>query len=95
MSENLRIAARLRETANRLGRQHGRDAFRAEAFRRAAESVEKSPRPLRDIFERHGPGALQELPGIGPRIAGAVIEMLLSSSRYPRSPHDKRRRESL
>jgi hypothetical protein len=42
-SENLRIAARLREAGARLEEQ-GANAFAATAFQRAADTVERWPR---------------------------------------------------
>ena len=74
-SENLRIAARLREGAERLAQQ-GANAFAATAFQRAADTVEGWPCPLREIYERRGEAGLRELPGIGRGIARAIVEML-------------------
>lgn len=77
MNDNQRIAARLREAAERL-EERGDDAFRSTAFHRAADTVERWPRSLREIHERLGPSGLQELPGIGPGIGAAIAEMLLT-----------------
>ena len=74
-SENLRIAARLREAAERLAQQ-GANAFRAAAFQRAAETVERWPYPLRELYERRGEAGLRQLPGVGRGIARAIVEML-------------------
>ena len=76
-SENLRIAARLREAGERLGEQ-GANAFAATAFQRAADTVERWPCALRELYERRGEAGLRELPGIGRGIARAIAEMLLT-----------------
>jgi len=76
-SENLRIAARLREGAERL-EQEGANAFAAAAFRHAADTVERWPCALRAIYELRGEAGLRELPGVGRGIARAIAEMLLT-----------------
>jgi putative hydrolase len=75
MDDNLRIAARLREAAERLEEQ-GENAFRVGAYRRAADTADHCDVPLREIFRARGAQALRELPGIGPGIAAAIAEML-------------------
>jgi putative hydrolase len=77
MDENKRIAACLREAAERL-EACGNNAFRAGAFRRAADVVEASPRSLREVYERYGITGLEEMPAIGPGIAAAIVEMLMT-----------------
>ena len=96
--ENRRIAERLREAAERLEKQ-GDNAFRVAAFLRAADTIEQWPRSLREIYDRHGPSGLEELPGVGTGIAGAIAEMLttgrwkrLERLRNPsRAPHGPER----
>ena len=73
--ENARIAANLREAGERL-HETGANAFKAAAYLRAAEVVEHWPRELREIYERYGPARLEDLPGVGRGIAGAIAEML-------------------
>lgn len=73
--ENIRIAANLREAGERL-QESGANAFKAAAYLHAAEVVEHWPRELREIYERYGPAGLEDLPGIGRGIAGAIAEML-------------------
>ncbi|TAK84445.1 MAG: hypothetical protein EPO20_14430 [Betaproteobacteria bacterium] len=75
MYDNLRIAARLREAAERLEEQ-GDNAFRVGAYRRAADTVDHCDTPLREIFDARGGSGLRALPGIGPGIAAAIAEML-------------------
>jgi hypothetical protein len=76
-SENLRIAARLREAGERLAQQ-GTDAFAAAAFLRAADTLERWPCALREVYERRGEAGLRELPCVGRGIARAIVEMLLT-----------------
>jgi len=75
MYDNLRIAARLREVAERLEDQ-GENAFRVGAYRRAADTVDHCDIPLRELFGARGVQGLRELPGIGPGIAAAIAEMV-------------------
>jgi DNA polymerase/3'-5' exonuclease PolX len=75
MYDNLRIAARLREAAERLEEQ-GENAFRAGAYRRAGDTVDHCDFPLGELFAARGEAGLRELPGVGPGIAAAIAEML-------------------
>lgn len=75
MYDNLRIAGRLREAAERL-EEHGENAFRVGAYRRAADTVDHCDVPLREIHDARGAHGLRELPGIGPGIAAAIAEMI-------------------
>jgi DNA polymerase/3'-5' exonuclease PolX len=75
MYDNLRIAARLREAAERLEDQ-GENAFRVGAYRRAADTVAHCEVPLREIYGARGAPGLRALPGVGPGIAAAIAEML-------------------
>lgn len=72
MYDNPRIAAELRQAADLV------DDFRGAAFRRAAATVEASPRSIRELYARGGSAALEALPGIGRGIAGAIAEMLVA-----------------
>lgn len=71
------IAERLREVAALLDEQ-GANPFRAKAYRRAAETLERLESDVRGLFDAGGIAALEELDGIGPGIAAAVGEMLVS-----------------
>lgn len=75
MFDNLRIAARLREAAERLDEQ-GDNAFRVGAYRRAADTVDHCDVPLREIYGARGTAGLRGLPGVGPGIAAAIAEMV-------------------
>lgn len=72
---NQLIGDRLREAAELLERQRA-NPFRVRAYREAAQAVAGHPEDLREIYERDGIEGLDALPGIGPRIAAAVAEML-------------------
>jgi DNA polymerase (family 10) len=75
--ENAQVAAQLREAAALLQAQ-GSSPFRVGAYRKAADSVARERRPLRELFDVKGRAGLQALPGVGPGIAAAVAEMLVS-----------------
>jgi Holliday junction resolvasome RuvABC DNA-binding subunit len=75
--DNAWIAQRLREMAQLLQAQGG-NPYRAVAYRNAAETVARLPRDVRELFEHEGLAGLDALPGVGPRIAAAVAEMLAS-----------------
>ena len=72
---NPQIAALLRETADLLEAQEA-NVFRVRAYRRAAETIEQSTRPMVDILEEGGPEALIEIPSIGSGIAHAIAELV-------------------
>jgi hypothetical protein len=76
-AENQRIAERLREAAALLEAQDA-SPFRAGAYRRAADVVARTEKPLREMFEREGREGLQALPGIGAGISSAIAEMLIT-----------------
>jgi hypothetical protein len=72
---NQAIADRLREAADLL-EQQAANPFRVRAYREAAHTVSGLGRGLGEIHERDGVAGLDALPGIGPRIAAAIAEML-------------------
>jgi len=68
------IAEQLRELAARLeldGVPHT-----PRAYRRAAETIEESKRSVEDIYAEQGAPGLEDLPGIGPHIAGTLGELI-------------------
>jgi len=75
--ENAQIAAQLREAAALLQAQEG-NPFRVGAYRKAADVVARARRPVRELFDAQGRAGLQGLPGVGPGIASAVAEILLT-----------------
>lgn len=72
---NASIAEALREMALLLEAQAD-NPFRVSAYRRAADTIARLPRSLREIHASADVGGLDELPGVGPRIAAAIVEML-------------------
>jgi hypothetical protein len=58
--------------------QQGANPFRVGAYRRAAETVARLDRDLRDIVAVEGADGLTALPGIGRGIAAAIDEILRS-----------------
>jgi hypothetical protein len=72
---NQLIADRLREAADLL-EQQAANPFRVRAYREAAQTVAGLGRDLAEIHERDGVAGLDALPGVGPRIAAAIVEML-------------------
>ena len=74
-AENAGIAANLREMAALLDAQGG-NPYRAAAFARAAQTLDRLDTSLHDIFAREGETGLDALPSIGPGIASAIGEML-------------------
>lgn len=73
----MQIAAQLRE-AGALLQAQGSNPFRVGAYRKAADAIAREPRPLRELFDAKGRAGLEVLPGIGPGIAGAIAEMLVT-----------------
>lgn len=73
--DNGEVAQALREMAVLLEAQ-GDNPFRVAAYRRAADTVARLSRPVREILDAAGLAGLDELPGVGPRIAAAIAELL-------------------
>ena len=74
---NERVAERLREAAQLLGDQDA-NPFRIRAYRNAGDNIEHLTRDVRAIFEQGGIDGLEEIDGVGPGIAAAIVEMLVS-----------------
>lgn len=72
---NATIAQALAEMAALLEAQ-GDNPFRVAAYRRASETVAQLGSSLREIHRSGGVAALDALPGVGQRIAAAIVEML-------------------
>jgi hypothetical protein len=72
---NQRVADRLREAAKLLEQQQA-NPFRVAAYRRAAETVAGLDEDLAALLEREGIEGLEALPGIGPRLATAIAQMV-------------------
>jgi len=72
---NAWIATRLRQAADLLTVQDA-SPFRATAYRRAADTIAGLDKDVRAVAEAGGQSALDAIPGIGPSIAAAIMEML-------------------
>ncbi len=69
------IAARLREAADLLAAQAS-DPFRVAAYRRAAETIAALDRDIGELALSGGFDAVDAIPGVGPTIAGAVMQLV-------------------
>jgi hypothetical protein len=78
---NQDIALRLEEVAHLLHKQDA-NRFRVDAYRRAAQTVRSLDEPIADLYHREGLDGLERLPTIGPTIARAIREMVLTGF-YP------------
>lgn len=74
---NADVAARLEEVAQLLQQQDA-NPYRVEAYRRAAETVRGLPRSVADIYQQEGLQGLDSIPTIGPAIARAIRELVLT-----------------
>ena len=74
-SDNAWIAQCLREMADLLDAQAG-NPYRAAAYRKAAQTLAQLGSDVRELFDLEGIEGLDALPGVGPRIAAAIAEML-------------------
>ena len=70
--ENSEIAERLDSFALLL-ELVGSNRYTARAYRRAAETIRAAPMPVEELVRE---GVVQELPGIGPGIAGRLEELV-------------------
>lgn len=77
----MQIARRLEEVAELLGAQ-GANEFRVQAYRRAANTLRRLPKPVEGIYGEEGLEGLRMLAGIGPRLAGAIRD-LIQTGRLP------------
>ncbi len=69
------IATRLQEQAKQLRRQHD-NLYRVKAYRQAAEALMRLEAPAEDLYNEHGRHALEEVPGIGKRLAKRIAHYL-------------------
>lgn len=77
LQENQAIADKLREVASLLEAQ-GASPFRAGAYRKAAHTIARLTRPVREVFDADGVTGLDALPHIGEGIARAIAEILIT-----------------
>jgi len=73
--ENKLIAESLREAAVLLEQQRA-NPFRVGAYRKAADTVEELPLDIGIIFRTDGLDGLMRLPGVGPQIGSAIVELI-------------------
>lgn len=73
---NEAIGNRLDEVALLLSEQ-GANRFRSEAYRRAANVVRQTARPMTEIFAAEGLEGLESLAGIGPSIGRSIRDLVL------------------
>jgi DNA polymerase (family 10) len=81
LSENHKVAARLREVAELLEEQ-GANRFRVRAYRTGADTLERLQTPVSHIVQEQGTEGLQNLPGIGVSLARS-IHTLVVTGRLP------------
>jgi hypothetical protein len=74
---NARIAARLDEVADVLEEQ-GANRYRVRAYRRAAETLLRLPRPASDLLGEGGLVGLEALPGIGESLARSIRDLVVT-----------------
>lgn len=75
------IATRLEEVATLLEHQHA-NPYRVEAYRRAAQTLRRLPKPASDILRKEGLDGLIHLPTIGVSIARS-IRALVTTGKLP------------
>src|SRR5919201_2772010 len=73
--ENREIAQQLLVYAEYLEAREA-NLYRIRAYRRAAETVLKLDRPLKDLVEAEGRAGLEKLPGIGSHLSYTLEEMV-------------------
>ncbi|MEZ5397488.1 MAG: helix-hairpin-helix domain-containing protein [Bryobacterales bacterium] len=78
---NLQIAQRFEEVADLIEQQSG-NPFRARAYRQAAETLRRTPRSVREIFDAEGEAGLERLEGVGDVLA-RQIRITLATGRLP------------
>jgi hypothetical protein len=75
--ENQQVADKLREAAALLEAQ-GANPFRAGAYSKAADTMVRLTRPVRETFDAEGVAGLDALPHVGKGIAAAIAEILIT-----------------
>lgn len=72
---NTEIAGKLQQHAYELRKRHD-NLFRVKAYRRAAEMVQRLDRSIEDLLQERGQTALEEVPGIGKKLAKVITRFL-------------------
>jgi len=78
---NVEIGRRLEEVADLLEAQRA-NPFRVQAYRRAAESVRRVPKPLAEVWHEQGDQGLRAVSGVGERL-GTALRTLITTGRLP------------
>jgi DNA polymerase (family 10) len=78
---NSQIGRRLEEVADLLEAQKA-NPFRVKAYRRAAATVRRLPKPLAEILQAEGEDGLRAVSGVGERLA-AALHTLITTGRLP------------
>jgi ERCC4-type nuclease len=73
-TSNEQIAVTLEHTAELLEVQKA-NAFRVRSYQNAAEAVRKLDRDVSEMLAEGGDEAVQEIPGVGEKLAGAIHEI--------------------
>lgn len=74
---NVEIAQRLKEVAALLHEQ-GANPFRIQAYRHAADTVQRLDRPAADILREEGMEGVRRLPGIGESLARSIRDLIIT-----------------
>jgi len=73
--DNKQVATALAQVAERLDAQK-EDRYRARSYWRAADAVLFAKRPVAELYAEQGAAGLELLKGVGPKLAGAIEELL-------------------
>ncbi len=76
---NDEIAARLDRVADLLDLQE-ESGFRVRSYRRAAREIREAGEPVRESLKENGRDALEQMEGIGSKLAGAIEELVETGS---------------
>jgi DNA polymerase (family 10) len=75
--QNAQIARRLEEVSELLHAQ-GANPYRVQAYRHAADTLRRLSRAAAEIYRDEGFDGLLNLPGIGPGLASAIRDLVLT-----------------
>jgi hypothetical protein len=70
--------ARLFEHVARLLTEQGANIYRAQAYRRAAQTLRAFDQPAAELFQQQGEAGLRQLPGIGEGLARSIHSLLVT-----------------
>src|SRR3989338_9072714 len=73
--QNTEISQILMEISEHLAMQ-GENVFKVKAFEKAAQGIREMEIELADIYKEKGLNGLEEIPGVGPSIAGEIEELI-------------------